>query len=185
MPARSDTSCLLSRRRPPSSIAYLRAQRTVTRMLRLLISMVGPLLVGGLSGLATARSVTTWYPTLAKPPFNPPAWVFGPAWTLLYLMMGVALYLVWREGWQRPDVRAAMLLFAAQLVLNGLWSVLFFGLRSPALAFAEILVLWAAIGATAAAFRSIAPAAALLMLPYLAWVSFAAVLNGSIWWLNR
>jgi tryptophan-rich sensory protein len=100
-------------------------------------------------------------------------------------MMGVALYLVWREGWQRPDVRVAMLLFAAQLVLNGLWSVLFFGLRSPALAFAEILVLWAAIGATATAFRSIAPAAALLMLPYLAWVSFAAVLNGSIWWLNR
>lgn len=154
-------------------------------LVRFTVSLALPLAVGTASGLATAASVTDWYPSLAKPPFNPPAWVFGPVWTALYAMMGVALYLVWRQGWQRPDVRAAMLLFAVQLVLNGLWSVLFFGLRSPALAFAEILALWAAIAATAAAFRSVAPAAALLMLPYLAWVTFAAVLNGSIWWLNR
>lgn len=154
-------------------------------IVRFAVSLALPLAVGAASGLATAASVTDWYPSLAKPPFNPPAWVFGPAWTALYLTMGVALYLVWREGWQRPEVRNALLLFAAQLALNGLWSLLFFGLRSPALAFAEILVLWASIAATAAAFRGIAPTAALLMLPYLAWVTFAAVLNGSIWWLNR
>lgn len=152
---------------------------------RLVLSLAAPLAVGALSGLATAASVTVWYPTLAKPPFNPPAWVFGPVWTALYLTMGVALYLVWRVGWSRPAVRTAVLLFGVQLVLNGLWSVLFFGLRSPALALAEILVLWAAIIATAWAFRRVVPAAGMLMVPYLAWVTFAAVLNGSIWWLNR
>lgn len=152
---------------------------------RLVISLAAPLAVGALSGLATAGSVTVWYPTLAKPPFNPPAWVFGPVWTALYLTMGVALYLVWRAGWSRPEVHTAVLLFGVQLVLNGLWSVMFFGLRSPALALAEILLLWAAIVATARAFRRVVPAAGMLMVPYVAWVTFAAVLNGSIWWLNR
>ena len=154
-------------------------------IIRLVISLALPLAVGALSGLATARSVTDWYPTLAKPPFNPPPSAFGPVWTALYVMMGVALYLVWRVGWQRPGVRTAVVLFAVQLALNGLWSLLFFGLHSPALAFAEILMLWAAIAATAWAFRRVAPAAGMLMVPYLAWVTFAAVLNGSIWWLNR
>ena len=154
-------------------------------IVRFAVSLALPLAVGAASGLATAASVTDWYPSLAKPPFNPPAWVFGPVWTALYATMGVALYLVWREGWPRPDVRTAMILFAVQLVLNGLWSVLFFGLRSPALAFAEILVLWAAIAVTAAAFRTVVPVAGALMVPYLAWVTFAAILNGSIWWLNR
>ncbi len=149
------------------------------------IAVAIPLAVGGLSGFATARGVATWYPTLAKPVFNPPAWVFGPTWTLLYIMMGVAAFLVWRQGFSTKDVRLALTLFAAQLALNGLWSILFFGLQSPGVAFAEIMLLWLSIVATVWIFRRVVPAAALLMLPYLAWVSFAAVLNGSIWMLNR
>ena len=149
------------------------------------IAVAVPLAVGGLSGSVTARSVATWYPTLTKPFFNPPAWVFGPTWTVLYIMMGVAAFLVWRQGFSTKDVRLALTLFAAQLALNGLWSILFFGLQSPGVAFAEILLLWLSIVATVWIFRRVVPAAALLMLPYLAWVSFAAVLNGSIWMLNR
>lgn len=149
------------------------------------IAVAVPLAVGGLSGFVTARSVATWYPTLTKPFFNPPAWVFGPTWTVLYIMMGVAAFLVWRQGFSTKDVRLALTLFAAQLALNGLWSILFFGLQSPGVAFAEILLLWLSIVATVWIFRRVVPAAALLMLPYLAWVSFAAVLNGSIWMLNR
>ena len=153
--------------------------------LKLGIAVAVPLAVGGLSGFVTARSVATWYPTLTKPFFNPPAWVFGPTWTVLYIMMGVAAFLVWRQGFSTKDVRLALTLFAAQLALNGLWSIFFFGLQSPGVAFAEILLLWLSIVATVWIFRRVVPAAALLMLPYLAWVSFAAVLNGSIWMLNR
>lgn len=152
---------------------------------KLAIAVATPLAVGGLSGFLTARSVATWYPTLAKPSFNPPAWVFGPTWTVLYIMMGVAAFLVWRQGISSIDVRLALTLFAVQLALNGLWSILFFGLRSPGWAFAEIILLWLSIVATVWIFRRVVPAAALLMLPYLVWVTFAAVLNGSIWMLNR
>lgn len=154
-------------------------------VVRLALSLALPLAVGGLSGLATARSVADWYPALRKPAFNPPSWVFGPVWTVLYAIMGVALYLVWRQGWERPEVRWAMALFGIQLVLNGVWSLVFFGMRAPGLAFLEIVVLWAAIAATVVAFWRTAPPAGVLMVPYLAWVSFAAVLNGSIWLLNR
>jgi len=157
----------------------------MTNTFKLVIAVAVPLAVGGLSGFVTARSVATWYPTLTKPFFNPPAWVFGPTWTVLYIMMGVAAFLVWRQGFSTKDVRLALTLFAAQLALNGLWSIFFFGLQSPGVAFAEILLLWLSIVATVWIFRRVVPAAALLMLPYLAWVSFAAVLNGSIWMLNR
>ncbi|MFC1575461.1 TspO/MBR family protein [Gemmatimonadota bacterium] len=153
--------------------------------IRLVIAVATPLLVGGLSGLVTAGGVRDWYPTLVKPWFNPPSWVFGPVWSLLYLMMGIAAFLVWQKGGDGGVVKTALTLFAIQLVLNGLWSVLFFGMRSPGLAFAEIIVLWAFIGATAVAFWRVSPVAGLLLLPYELWVTFAAVLNGSIWILNR
>jgi tryptophan-rich sensory protein len=153
--------------------------------LRFVISVSLPLLVGGLSGFATASGVQEWYPSLTKPPFNPPAWVFGPVWTLLYIMMGVAAYLVWQKGWENEIVRVALALYLGQLVLNGLWSILFFGMQSPGLAFAEILVLWLAIAATIVWFWRVSPAAGILLLPYEAWVSFAALLNGSLWLLNR
>lgn len=132
----------------------------------------------------TAGGVRAWYPGLAKPPFTPAPWIFAPAWTLLYLMMGFAAYLVWRDGLAQPGARAALLAFLAQLVLNGLWSILFFGLRSPGLAFGEITLLWAAIGLTAILFYRQSTTAGLLMLPYWAWVTFAGVLNFSIWRLN-
>jgi tryptophan-rich sensory protein len=157
----------------------------MSNLAKLLIALAVPLAVGGLSGFATAAGVAAWYPTLVKPAFNPPAWVFGPVWTLLYVMMGVAAFLVWRQGLGADGVRLALGVFLLQLLLNGAWSLLFFGLRSPAWAFVDIVALWLAIGGTVWLFWRVRPAAGLLLLPYWAWVSFAAVLNGSIWSLNR
>lgn len=141
------------------------------------------LAVGAIGGLATASSVTSWYPTLAKPAFNPPNAVFGPVWTTLYILMAIAAWRVWRTpaSLQR---RTALALYGLQLALNLAWSLLFFGLRSPALALAEIVVLWLAITATIAAFARLDRLAALMLAPYLAWVSFASVLNFEIWRLN-
>ena len=152
---------------------------------KLVIAVALPLVVGGLSGFATSKGVETWYPTLIKPSFNPPAWVFGPVWTVLYIMMGVAAYLVWIRGIDTDGVRAALTMFGIQLALNALWSILFFGMRQPGWALVEIVVLWGAIGATVWLFWRVVPAAGALLLPYWAWVSFATVLNGSLWWLNR
>jgi tryptophan-rich sensory protein len=153
--------------------------------IKLIIAVAIPLTVGGLSGFATARGVTDWYPTLAKPSFNPPAWVFGPVWTVLYIMMGVAAFLVWRTGLDVDGVRIALTVFAVQLALNGLWSILFFGMQAPGWALVEIVLLWIAIGATVVFFWRIAPLPGALLLPYWGWVSFATVLNASLWWLNR
>ena len=157
----------------------------MNNLTRLGIAVMIPLMMGGLSGLVTAQGVRDWYPTLIKPSFNPPSWVFGPVWTLLYLMMGIAAFLVWQKGWDSGAVKVALALFAIQLILNGLWSVLFFGIRMPGLAFAELLLLWFSIGATVVLFWRVSPVAGMLLLPYEAWVTFAAVLNGSIWILNR
>lgn len=157
----------------------------MSNAIKLILAVAGPLAVGWLSGVATARSVETWYPSLVKPSFNPPAWVFGPTWTVLYLLMGVALFLVWRQGGNTPGIQLALSCFAVQLVLNALWSIIFFGMHAPGWAFAEILLLWLAILATLWAFWRVVPTAGWLLVPYLAWVSFAAVLNGSIWILNR
>ena len=151
---------------------------------KLIIAVAAPIVIGGLSGFATARGVSTWYPTLVKPSFNPPAWVFGPVWTVLYLMMGVAAFLVWRQGISADGVRVALVVFVVQLALNGLWSILFFGMQSPGWALVEIVVLWLAIGVTIRLFWVVVPAAGALLLPYLAWVSFAAVLNFTIWQIN-
>lgn len=133
----------------------------------------------------TVSSLQSWYSGLVKPAFNPPGWVFGPVWTALYTLMGLAAWLVWRKGsLAEPNIRNALFLFLIQLSLNALWSVLFFGLRSPLLALLDILALAAAILGTIAAFRPISPPAAWLMVPYLAWVVFAAILNAAIWKLN-
>jgi tryptophan-rich sensory protein len=124
-----------------------------------------------------------WYAALKKPSWNPPGWVFGPVWTALYAMMAVAAWLVWRHGgWamQHHSLRV----FLVQLALNAAWTPLFFGLHWPGAAFAEIILLWLAIGATIAAFWPVTRAAACLLAPYLAWVSFASVLNFTLWRLN-
>lgn len=139
------------------------------------------LVVGAIAGMFTAGAVTTWYPTLVKPPFNPPNWAFAPVWTALYIMMAVAAWRVWRKGAQ---LRGALGLFFIQLALNFLWSFLFFGAHALGLALAEIALLWLAIGATTIIFLKIDRPAGLLFVPYWAWVSFATLLNASIWWLN-
>lgn len=139
----------------------------------------------GLGSLATASQVAPggWYDTLDKPFFTPPSWLFGPVWTLLYLAMAVSGWLVWRER-RFSGARMAMTLFFIQLLLNLGWSLVFFGLESPGLGLAEILVLWAVIFLTFRAFRPISRPAAILLTPYLAWVTFATLLNAGIWWLN-
>lgn len=135
-------------------------------------------------GVATAGAVRSWYPTLRKPSWNPPAWLFGPVWSVLYLALAVAAWLVWRTR-EAADVGVALGLFGTQLALNVLWSVLFFGLRRPGWAVVDIALLWVAIAATAAAFWPLDPLASALLLPYLAWVTFASALNASIFQLNR
>jgi translocator protein len=135
------------------------------------------LAVGAGAGFLTAQSVLTWFPTLIKPSFNPPSWLFGPVWTTLYIMMAVAAWLVWlRQG--------SLVLFYVQLALNFAWSLLFFGLHSPALALVDIVAMWVLILLTLLAFWKTDRRAGWLLVPYLAWVSFASVLNASIWWLN-
>jgi len=124
-----------------------------------------------------------WYASLKKPAWNPPGWVFGPVWTALYTMMAVAAWLVWKRGGFAAQ-RRTLAWFLVQLALNAAWTPLFFGLRQPGWAFAEIVLLWLAIVATVVAFRPVSRAAAWLLAPYLAWVSFAAVLNFTLWRLN-
>jgi translocator protein len=153
------------------------------RLKKLGISIVLPFLAGGLGSLFTVSSVSTWYVTLEKPALNPPSWVFGPVWSLLYLLMGVSLYLVWISP-STKLVRLALGVFALQLVLNANWSVVFFGLQSPGLALLNIILLWLAIVWTILKFHQISRIATYLLVPYLAWVSFAMYLNLSIFVLN-
>jgi tryptophan-rich sensory protein len=146
--------------------------------------IAGCLAIGGLGAWLTASTIGTWYPTLKRPPLTPPNWVFGPVWTTLYVLMGIAACLVWHKR-RTSDVRSAMAAFAVQLVLNLAWSGLFFALANPGAALVEIVVLWLAIGATVAAFGRHSSTAAALMTPYWLWVSFAVYLNAGFWWLNR
>lgn len=158
----------------------------MNKITRILAIVVTCLAIGYFSGMVTKSSIETWYPTLIKPSFNPPNWVFAPVWSMLYVMMGVAAGLVWdRIEAEKEVVKKALVFFAIQLALNALWSYLFFGLHNPMLAGLEIIVLWLMIYETYIQFAKINKIAGYLLLPYLAWVSFAAVLNGSIWWLNR
>jgi len=142
--------------------------------------------VGLMASLFTTRqTISNWYAALDKPFFTPPDWVFGPTWTVLYLLMGISAFLIWRRGINNRTVRICLALFIGQLVLNGLWTPLFFGLQMPLVAFVEILLLWSAILLTIMRFKRVSKTAALLLIPYILWVSFAAVLNGGIWLLNR
>ena len=143
------------------------------------------LVAAAVGGIITASPVQTWYQTIQRPPWNPPDWLFGPVWTILYLMMAVALWRVWRLGWGESGVRVAVVLFLIQLILNVLWSFVFFGLRQPGWGFLEIVVLWGFILATLITFYRLERLAGLLLIPYLAWVTFAGILNGVVWRLNR
>ncbi|HUU75517.1 MAG TPA: TspO/MBR family protein [Methanoregulaceae archaeon] len=150
----------------------------------LVFSIVICLTAGFLGSLVTITSAGSWYDQLTKPWFNPPSYVFGPVWTILYILIAIALYLVWVEGFEKREVKLAAGLFAIQLILNTGWSFAFFGLESPLFGFIEILVLWLFISATIWAFWIVRKEAALLMVPYLAWVTFATVLTYSIMVLN-
>jgi tryptophan-rich sensory protein len=136
---------------------------------------------GFIGGFATQNSIDTWYATLDKPSWNPPNWLFGPVWTLLYIMMGIAAWLVWKT---KDRIGPAMVLFGVQLVFNLAWSLIFFGLRSPGWALIEVAFLWGSVLLTMLAFFGRQTVAGWLFVPYLAWVSFAAVLNFAIWSLN-
>ena len=149
-------------------------------------SLIGVLLcegVGLFAAWATQTSVTTWYPTLTKPVFTPPDWVFAPAWTILYAAMGVAAALIWRVG-RTPSTRRALVLFGVQLVLNGGWSFAFFWARSPGWGLVVIVALWAVLAGTLWAFFRLRAVAGWLLVPYLAWVTYALALNLGIWILN-
>ena len=155
-----------------------------SKILKLVVSILVCQGAGAVGSLFTSPAISGWYATLQKPSFNPPNWVFAPVWTTLFLLMGIALYLVWISGAESKKKRTAILIFAVQLILNIFWSVLFFGLQSPLYAFIEIIILWLAILITIISFYKISKPAAYLLLPYILWVSFAAVLNFSILILN-
>ncbi len=152
---------------------------------KLIISIAFPLLVGAVAGYFTSGSVVGWYSTLITPSFNPPNWLFGPVWTALYILMGIAFYLVWKSEPGNGIKKQAIILYIIQLALNFCWSFIFFYNEAPGAAFAEILLLWIFILLTIIYFFKISKPAGWLMVPYLCWVTFAALLNYSIWQLNN
>ena len=156
------------------------------KILRIATVIMTCLAVGYFSSIVTRENIPTWYALINKPSFNPPNWVFAPVWTALYILMGYAVGRVWNKlEVDEINVKKAFLFFLIQLALNALWSFLFFGLQNPFLASIEIILLWLMIYETYKQFKNIDKIAAYLLLPYLAWVSFAAVLTFSIWYLNR
>ncbi len=142
-------------------------------------------LAGIIGSASTITNITSWYSTLSKPFFNPPSWLFGPVWTILYLLMGIALYLVWLEAKKNKRAVYALKIFFIHLVVNSLWSIVFFGLHALLGSVIVILILLVLIIYLISLFGKINKTAALLLVPYLVWVSFATILNFSVWILNR
>jgi translocator protein len=154
-------------------------------IIKLIISILACLAAGGIGSVFTFKSIPTWYPGLIKPKYTPPNRVFGPIWTTLYILMGVSVFLIWRQGLSVDGVLLAFVLFWVQLIFNALWSIIFFGMKSKGGGVITIIVLWFLILATIiTSFRSSAWAGALLI-PYIIWVSIASYLNIGIWWLNK
>jgi len=155
----------------------------MNRWVALVLFLLASFAAAAIGGSATAASVREWYPTLAKPPWNPPSWVFGPAWTVLYTLMSIAAWRVWLQR-DRPGAKLTLWLHGAQLVLNTLWSILFFGLQRPDLALIDILALLGVLVVMQLRLFRLDRAAAWMWLPYIAWVTFAMTLNKAIWLLN-
>jgi tryptophan-rich sensory protein len=143
------------------------------------------LATGFLGSLFTRQSIPNWYADLQKPSFNPPDWIFAPVWTILYLMMAVSAFIILSKDLHNPKVKIALIAFLIQLLLNGLWTPIFFGAHLIFVALIEIIILWLSIILTIVLFWKISIPASLLLLPYILWVTFAAVLNAAIWLLNR
>ncbi|MBD3155567.1 MAG: tryptophan-rich sensory protein [Candidatus Aenigmarchaeota archaeon] len=158
-------------------------QMNKNRWVKLVLSIMICQAAGLIGSIFTSQSVNTWYQNIQKPSFNPPSWVFGPVWTTLFLMMGISLYLILIKRMSKK-VKLGIVLFGVQLVLNILWSLFFFGLQDPLLGFIEITILWVFIALTIYQFRKIDKRSSYLLIPYILWVSFAAILNLSIWLLN-
>jgi len=156
----------------------------INNSFKLIIALVVSEGAGIIGSVFTVSVIPAWYATLAKPTLNPPSWIFSPVWTILYLLMGIAAFLVWREGLEKKNVKRALWIFIIQLVLNALWSIIFFGFHNLGGAFIEIIFMWLAIAWTMFVFSKISRPAMYLLLPYIAWVSFATYLNYAIWMLN-
>jgi translocator protein len=154
----------------------------INKPAKLIISLFAPLLAGGIGTIFTSPSIPTWYAALNKPALNPPGWVFGPVWTVLYIMMGIAFYLIWTS--KSKSKKTSVILYVTQLGLNTLWSIIFFGLHWPMGAFIVIILLLGTIIATKISFLKISKTAGSLLIPYLLWVSFASYLNLMLWMLN-
>ena len=154
------------------------------KIIQAIVSILGCLSVGIVGALFTTPAIPTWYNTLSKPFFSPPSWVFGPAWTILYILIGISLFLVWTKKADSDIKRNALYIFFAQLFLNAIWSPIFFGLQSPFTGLIIIALLWVTIIININVFYKVSKTAALLLIPYLLWVSFASVLNFAIWQLN-
>jgi len=157
----------------------------MSNIVKAIIAIAIPLMVGATSGFFTVTGVESWYQTIQKPSWNPPNWIFGPVWTTLYVMMGIALYLVWKEDTSEELKKIAIALFAVQLTLNFFWSFIFFNQQQPGWALVEIIAMWIFILMTIFAFAQVNKTAAWLLVPYISWVSFATILNYTIWQLNR
>jgi benzodiazapine receptor len=152
--------------------------------LKLIASIIIPYLAWFLGSLATSPAIPNWYAGLQKPWFNPPNWLFAPVWITLYALMGIALYLVWMQGWENKNVKRGFYIFGFQLALNALWSIIFFGMQAIFAAFVLIVVLWLVIAFTIIQFYKVSKNAAYLLVPYIVWVTIATALNYSIWVLN-
>ncbi len=151
---------------------------------KLIISVLICLSAGFIGSIFTTPSIPSWYATLDKPSFNPPNWLFAPVWTTLFILMGIAVFLIWRKGLKKKEVKNALLIFLFQLIFNTLWSFLFFKFHSPFWALVDIAVLWVLILLSLVKFWKINKAAGMLLIPYLLWVSFASILNYFIYKLN-
>lgn len=157
----------------------------MSNKLKLIVSIALCEGAGIFGSFFTAKAVPTWYSALAKPEFSPPAWLFGPVWIVLYAMIGISLYLIWRKGLSDKSVESVFILFLVHLFLNAIWSVIFFGMKDIVLAMIDITILWLMIALLIYKSFAMDKLASLLLLPYFLWVSFASVLNFSIWKLNR
>lgn len=152
--------------------------------LKLIISILICHSAGFIGLVFTSSAIPTWYDSLKKPFFSPPNWIFGPVWTILYTLMGISAYLVWRQGINDPHVKTALIIFGVQLFLNAIWSPIFFGFKAIHVALIVIAIMWIAILLTILAFFKISTVAAILLIPYILWVSFATILNFSLWALQ-
>ncbi len=160
------------------------AQSKTKDLVKLVVSLVVCQTAGALGSLFTAPSIATWYTSLKKPFFTPPNWVFAPVWLTLFVLMGIAVFLVWRKGFENPQPKRALMVFSAQLILNVSWSGVFFGLQSPLSGLVVIIILWVAILVTILSFLKVSRPAGLLLVPYIVWVSAATALNASIVIMN-